>query len=148
MKFEDSDRCVMLMSIATREMTAGPDRRLAQYGLGRHHHRALFVIRRQPGIPVGDLSRELKVTKQTIHKTLRPLLKEGFLRMEPGRDDARMRCIYLTKRGEELEGSISSLQREVFNRVERRVGRKTIDIWQKTVRTIIAEAALVSAEEL
>jgi DNA-binding MarR family transcriptional regulator len=147
MKFEDSDRCVMLMSIATREMTAGPDRRLAQHGLGRHHHRALFTIRRQAGVSVGDLGRELKVTKQAVQKTLKPLLSDGFVRIESGQDDARMRCLFLTKRGEELEGYITGMQREVFTRVERRVGRKTLDTWQKAVRAIIAEAALISAEE-
>lgn len=135
------DAYLALMHRAFRELVRGPDAVLARYGLGRAHHRALFMIRREGEVSVGDLAAHLTVTNQALHKTLQPLQRQGFVqtRMDPA--DARRRRLCLSAEGALLEKEISGMQRDVFARVRLEVGEACMADWC-TVMMAMEKAAL------
>jgi DNA-binding MarR family transcriptional regulator len=57
---------VELFFFAYRDFTGEADAVLAEFGLGRAHHRALHFVKRHPGLRVGDLLGILKITKQSL----------------------------------------------------------------------------------
>jgi DNA-binding MarR family transcriptional regulator len=134
------DTYLTLMHRAFRELVRGPDMVLAQSGLGRAHHRALFMIRREGELSVGDLATQLAVTNQALHKTLQPLLKQGLVLVRTDEEDARRRRLCLSPGGECLERQISGMQREVFARVRRQVGDASMADWCRVMAVMEKEA--------
>ena len=131
------DEYLIAMNRAFRTLTAGPDGILDDSGLGRAHHRALFVIRRETGISIGRLATLLDVTNQALHKTLGPLLKQKLVRAEPSPEDARGKCLFLTQTGVRLEERISGMQHEVFRLVARDSGQQAMREWLAIMERIV-----------
>src|SRR5581483_6069882 len=57
---------VELLFFAYRDFTSEADAVLAEFGLGRAHHRVLHFVNRNPGLRVADLLEILKITKQSL----------------------------------------------------------------------------------
>lgn len=95
---------------AYREFTGEPDRILNDLGFGRAHHRVLFFVSRYPSLRVADLLGILQITKQSLSRVLRELIKEGYVRQEAGPNDRRERLLYVTAKGAELVERLAALQ--------------------------------------
>jgi DNA-binding MarR family transcriptional regulator len=91
------------------------DRKLAECGLGRAHHRALYFVARQPNITVGTLLRLLGITKQSLGRVLTELTERGMIESRPGAEDRRQRLLHLTEAGTALEA-------ELFDSIRERLG--------------------------
>ena len=61
---------VELLFFAYRDFTREADAALAEFGLGRAHHRVLHFVNRHPGLRVADLLEILKITKQSLARVL------------------------------------------------------------------------------
>ncbi len=105
------DQAQELLFFAFRNLTAEPDRVLAERGLSRVHHRILYFIRRNPGLGPGDLLRILRVSKQALARPLRELSAQGLLRGEAVPENRRRKRLLLTSAGVRFERRISDLQR-------------------------------------
>ncbi|MEL6792593.1 MAG: MarR family transcriptional regulator [Pseudomonadota bacterium] len=103
---------IELLFFAYRDFTGDPDRILEERGYGRAHHRAIHFIRHRPGITVAGLIDVLSVTKQSLNRVLRQLIKDGLVAQTVGETDRRQRLLHLTPDGEELEALLSSPQRD------------------------------------
>jgi hypothetical protein len=68
---------VELLFFAYRDFTREADAALAEFGLGRAHHRVLHFVNRNPGLRVADLLEILKITKQSLARVLKELVDEG-----------------------------------------------------------------------
>ena len=95
---------------AYRDFVGEPDRLLARHGFGRAHHRVLHFVNRRPGLTVAELLDILDITKQSLARVLKDLLKDGFLEQRPGAEDRRQRLLYLSVRGRELANGLASMQ--------------------------------------
>ena len=60
---EDLRQAIEMLFFAYRDFTGEPDSMLAEIGLGRAHHRAVYFVGRNAGIPVTELLAILKITK-------------------------------------------------------------------------------------
>ncbi len=76
---------------------------VADYGLGRAHHRALYFIGRHPDMPVSDLLEILNITKQSLSRVLSQLIDEDYVEQRSGTNDRRQRLLRLTDKGRTLE---------------------------------------------
>ncbi|MCW8836123.1 MAG: MarR family transcriptional regulator, partial [Rhodospirillales bacterium] len=91
---EELRQAIELLFFAYRDFTGEPDEMLARYGFGRAHHRVIYFVGRHPGITVSDLLVILKITKQSLARVLRQLVKDGFIRQETGPRDRRQRLLH------------------------------------------------------
>jgi DNA-binding MarR family transcriptional regulator len=96
--------------LAYRDFVGEPDRILAQIGFGRAHHRVLYFVNRYPGMRVADLLEILQITKQSLARVLRELVREGYIRRRSGETDRRERLLYPTERGTALAQRLTELQ--------------------------------------
>lgn len=95
---------------AYRDFIAEPDLVLSKLGFGRAHHRVLYFVARYPGMRVADLLEILRITKQSLARVLRELVREGCIRQHPGKTDRRERLLYATEKGTALAGQLTQLQ--------------------------------------
>ncbi len=105
---------IELFYFAYREFTAGPDRILAQRGLGRMHHRILYFVARNPGVSVKRLLEILAITKQALHVPLRQLQSMGLVQSLNDDQDARVRRLKLSAEGARLEDRLTATQMKLL----------------------------------
>ena len=136
---EDLRQGMELLFYAYRDFTAEPDAMLARYGFGRAHHRVIYFVGRNPGITVSELLGILRITKQSLSRVLRQLVREGFVTQRPGTRDRRQRLLDLTQKGVELERQLSQNQRDRLARAYRQAGAEAVEGFRKCLLGVINE---------
>ncbi len=101
---------VELLFFAYRDFTREADTVLAEFGLGRAHHRVLHFVNRNPGLRVADLLETLKITKQSLARVLKKLVDEGWIAQQTGPHDRRERLLRVTDKGAALAIKLDQLQ--------------------------------------
>ena len=87
---------------AYRETYSDPKEILKKYSFGTAHHRAIHLIERYEGLTVSDLLNKLKITKQSLNRVLRDLIKNKSILVKKGEVDSRQRQIFLNEKGRKL----------------------------------------------
>src|SRR5499427_2495456 len=118
---------IELLFYAYRDFTAEADSMLQAYGFGRAHHRVIYFVGRNPGMPVSALLDILKITKQSLSRVLGQLVRQGFIVQRPGPRDRRQRLLELTAQGRELERQLSEPQRARVANAYRQAGLQAVD---------------------
>jgi DNA-binding MarR family transcriptional regulator len=101
---------VELLFFAYRDFTREADAVLAEFGLGRAHHRVLHFVNRNPGLRVANLLEILKITKQSLARVLKQLVDEGWIAQQTGVEDRRERLLRVTDKGASLARRLDHMQ--------------------------------------
>jgi len=101
---------VELLFFAYRDFTREADAILAEFGLGRAHHRVLHFVNRHPGLRVADLLDILKITKQSLARVMKELVDKGWIVQMAGETDRRQRLLYATDKGAALSSRLDAMQ--------------------------------------
>ena len=116
LKDEQIKDCIQLLLYAYRETFSDPREILAKKFFGLAHLRALHLIERNPGINLGELIFRLKVTKQSLNRVLRDLIKTRMIRQIQDEKDTRKKNLYLDKEGKIFFNTVyNSQKRRIFN---------------------------------
>lgn len=105
-------RGIELLYFGYTQMIRGADGLLAERGLGRAHHRALYFIARKPGLTVSELLQLLAITKQSLSRVVTDLTEQNLVIIQPGHRDRRQRLLSLTPEGAALESELFGPLRE------------------------------------
>ena len=130
------DEAQELLFFAFRNLTAEPDRVLAERGLSRVHHRILYFIRRNPGLGPGDLLKILRVSKQALARPLRELAAQALLVGEAVPENRRRKRLALTAAGLRLERRISEAQRRRFAAAFDEAGPPAAAAWAQVMKLL------------
>lgn len=128
-----------LMLFAYRDVMAAADRTLAEHGLGRAHHRAVYFIGRHPGVSVSELLAMLGITKQSLSRVLKELEAAGFVASRPAPTDRRKRLLSLTQAGQTLERALTDAQRRRFAHAYREAGAAAVEGFRQVLLALTAE---------
>ena len=78
--------------------------------------RALNLIEQNPGINLGELIFRLKITKQSLNRVLRDLLKSKMIKQIQDEEDTRKKNLFLDKEGKIFfEEVYNSQKKRIFN---------------------------------
>ena len=68
------------------------------------------------GISISDLLKRLKVTKQSLNRVLKDLIKLDVIRFKKNEQDTRVKHIYLNEKGEKIFKEIFETQKKrIYN---------------------------------
>jgi DNA-binding MarR family transcriptional regulator len=137
---EDLRRGIELLFFAYRDFTGEADRQLAELGLGRAHHRAIYFIGRNPDLTVSELLAILKITKQSLSRVLQELVAADYVAQNPGSTDRRQRRLSLTPRGEALERLLTEGQRRRLARAYAQAGADAVESFHRVLLHVIDDA--------
>ncbi len=133
-------QAIELLFFAYRDFTSDPDVILSRSGYGRAHHRILHFVGAYPGINVAQLLAILRITKQSLGRVLKQLLKQGFVEQRPGKHDRRQRLLFLTGKGREFEARLSSPQHERVRRAFAAAGPDAVSGYLQVLEHLINES--------
>ncbi len=137
---EELRQGIELLFFAYRDFTAEADAILAEHGFGRAHHRVIYFVGRNPGMPVSDLLATLKITKQSLSRVLGQLVEEGFIIQRTGSRDRRQRLLELTEHGMEFERKLTERQRARIAQAYREAGAEAVEGYRKVMLGLVDEA--------
>lgn len=130
-------RGVELLYFGYSHMTRAIDQTLAQQGLGRAHHRALYFISRQPGLTVSELLKLLAITKQSLGRVLNDLFERGYIQSTTGTRDRRQKLLHLTETGAELEAALFRDLREKMSAAYAQAGQGSVTGFWRVLEGLI-----------
>ena len=101
---------------AYRETYSDPKKILKKYSFGTAHHKAIHIIERHEGLTVSDLLGKLKITKQSLNRVLKDLIKLETIFFEKDQNDTRVKHIFLNSKGEKIFEEVYSTQKKrIYN---------------------------------
>ena len=116
LKDEQIKDFIQLLYYAYRETYSDPKDILSKKFFGPAHLRALNLIESNPGISLGELIYKLKITKQSINRVIRDLLKSKMVKQLKDDTDTRKKKLYLDKDGRIFFDAIYKKQKKrIFN---------------------------------
>ena len=116
LKDEQIKDFIQLLFYAYRETFSDPKEILAKNSFGPAHLRALNLIERNPGTNLGELMYQLKITKQSLNRVLRDLIKTKMIKQIKDDEDTRKKNLFLDKEGKIFFEKIYDTQKKrIFN---------------------------------
>ena len=99
-----------------RESFSDAKKTLDKYAIGIAHHKVLHLLSMYKGITISDLLKKLKVTKQSLNRVLKDLIKLDVVFFEKDQQDTRVKHIFLNEKGEKIFDEIFSTQKKrIYN---------------------------------
>jgi DNA-binding MarR family transcriptional regulator len=92
---------------------------------------AIAVAERPLTVP--QIARRMGLTRQSVHATVKRLVRDGFLELAPNADHRRSRLVGLTEPGRAKYEAIDTRQSAWVNRLARGVGRSDLETAQRVL---------------
>ncbi len=116
LKDEQIKEFIQLLFYAYRETFSDPKEILSKNYFGPAHLRALNLIESNPGVSLSELIYKLKVTKQSLNRVLRDLIKSKMIKQIKDETDTRKKKLYLDVEGKIFFESVYDKQKKrIFN---------------------------------
>ena len=104
------------MFIGYRESFSDAHKTLKKYSLGTAHHKVIHLLSIYKGITVSQLLKKLKITKQSLNRVLKDLIKLDIIFFKKDKKDSRMKHIFLNDKGQKIFDEIfSSQKKRIYN---------------------------------
>ena len=124
---------------AYRETYSDPKKILKKYSFGTAHHRAIHLIERYEGITISGLLNKLKITKQSLNRVLRDLIKNKSIIVKKGEIDSRQRHVFLNEKGKKLFNEIFLEQKKRIHNALKSLDSDSVLKFRNVLSKIINE---------
>ena len=131
-------KVIELLFFSYRDFTSGPDKILEKINFGRAHHRVIYFVGKQNNLTIKELLSILQITKQSLSRVLNQLVKEKYVILSMG-DDKRTKKLTLSKKGQELEKQLSSIQITKIYNIIKEFNEIDINGFKKVLHSMIDE---------
>ena len=116
LKDEQLKHLIEKLFVSYRETFADSKKILNKYHIGLAHQKTIHLISMYEGISISELIRKLKVTKQSLNRVLKDLIKLEIFFFNKDENDTRVKHIFLTKKGKEIFKEIFEAQKKrIYN---------------------------------
>ena len=116
LKDEQLKHLIEKLFVSYRETFADSKKILDKYHIGLAHQKAIHLISMYEGISISELIGKLKVTKQSLNRVLKDLVKLEILFFSKDETDTRIKHIFLSEKGKKIFNEIFNIQKKrIYN---------------------------------
>ena len=102
--------------VSYRETFSDSKKVLNKYSIGLAHHKVIHLLSMYQGISISQLLKRLKVTKQSLNRVLKDLIKLELIKFKKDNQDTRIKHVFLNEKGQKIFNEIFDLQKKrIFN---------------------------------
>jgi len=112
LKDEQLKEFIEKLFVGYRESFNDARKVLDKYSIGVAHHKVILLLSIYKGITISGLLKKLKITKQSLNRVFRDLIKLQMITFKRNSEDTRLKHVFLSKKGEEIFNEIFSLQKK------------------------------------
>ena len=95
-----------------RESFSDAKKVLDKYSIGIAHHKVLHLISMYEGITISELLKKLKITKQSLNRVLKDLIKMETIFFQKDHQNSRVKHIFLNNKGKKIFEEIFIIQKK------------------------------------
>ncbi len=116
LKDEQLKHLIEKLFIGYRETFADSKKVLNKYHIGLAHQKTIHLISMYEGISISKLMGKLKVTKQSLNRVLKDLIKLEIIFFSKDENDTRIKHIFLNEKGKKIFNEIFEVQKKrIYN---------------------------------
>ena len=112
LKDEQLKHLIEKLFISYRETFADSKKVLNKYQIGLAHQKAIHLVSMYEGISISELMKKLKVTKQSLNRVLKDLIKLEIIFFSKDKNDTRIKHIFLNEKGKKIFEEIFKVQKK------------------------------------
>ncbi len=102
--------------IGYREIFSDSKKILDKYSIGLAHNKVIHLVSMYEGISISELLKRLKITKQSLNRVLKDLIKLEIVEFKKNEQDTRVKHILLNDKGKKIFNEIFQLQKKrIYN---------------------------------
>ena len=98
--------------VGYREIFSDSKKVLDKYSIGLAHNKAIHLLSMYEGISISELLKRLKVSKQSLNRVLKDLIKLEIIEFKKDRQDNRIKHIFLNDKGKKIFFEIFQSQKK------------------------------------
>ena len=99
-----------------RQSFADAKKTLDKYSIGIAHHKVLHLLSMYEGITISELLKKLNITKQSLNRVLKDLIKYDSIFFKKDQQDTRIKHVFLNDTGKKLFEEIFLTQKKrIYN---------------------------------
>ena len=116
LKDEQLKDLIEKLFISYRETFSDAKKVLDKHSIGLAHHKVIHLLSMYQGISISELLKRLKVTKQSLNRVLKDLIKLEIVSFKKDDQDTRVKHVFLNEKGKKLFNEIFDLQKKrIYN---------------------------------
>ena len=102
--------------ISYRETSADSKKILNKYSIGLAHQKVIHLLSMYEGISISQLLKRLKITKQSLNRVLKDLIKLEIITFKKDDQDTRIKHVFLNDKGRKVFNEIFTIQKKrIYN---------------------------------
>ena len=116
LKDEQIKDLIEKLFISYRDTFSDAKKVLDKHSIGLAHHKVIHLLSMYQGISISELLKRLKVTKQSLNRVLKDLIKLEILTFKKDDQDTRVKHVFLNEKGKKIFNEIFDLQKKrIYN---------------------------------
>ena len=116
LKDEQLKDLIEKLFVSYRETFSDSKKILDKYSIGLAHHKVIHLLSMYEGISISELLKRLKVTKQSLNRVLKDLIKLEIVFFNKDETDTRIKHIFLNEKGKKIFKEIFEIQKKrIYN---------------------------------
>ena len=116
LKDEQLKSLIEKLFVSYKETFSDAKRVLDKYSIGLAHHKVIHLLSMYQGISISELLKRLKVTKQSLNRVLKDLIKLEIVTFKKDDQDTRVKHVFLNEKGKKIFNEIFDLQKKrIYN---------------------------------
>jgi DNA-binding MarR family transcriptional regulator len=116
LKDEQLKDLIEKLFVSYRESFSDAKKILDRYSIGLAHHKVIHLLSMYQGISISELLKRLKVTKQSLNRVLKDLIKLEIVNFKKDNQDTRVKHVFLNEKGKKIFNEIFNLQKKrIYN---------------------------------
>tara|TARA_Y100000591_G_C21227507_1_gene402969 strand:+ start:52 stop:489 length:438 start_codon:yes stop_codon:yes gene_type:complete len=102
--------------VSYKETFSDSKKILDKHSIGLAHHKVIHLVSMYEGISISELLKRLKVTKQSLNRVLKDLIKLEVIIFRKDDQDTRVKHVFLNEKGKKIFNEIFNLQKKrIYN---------------------------------
>ncbi len=98
--------------LSYRETFSDSKKILNKYSIGLAHQKVIHLLSMYEGISISELLKKLKVTKQSLNRVIKDLVKLEIITFKRDDQDTRIKHVFLNDKGKKLFNEIFEIQKK------------------------------------
>ena len=116
LKDEQLKELIEKLFVSYRETFSDAKKVLDRHSIGLAHHKVIHLISMYEGISISELLKRLKITKQSLNRVLKDLIKLEIIIFKKDDQDTRVKHVFLNENGKKIFNEIFNLQKKrIYN---------------------------------
>ena len=123
--------------VGYRETFSDSKKILSKYSIGLAHQKVIHLLSMYEGISISELLEKLKVTKQSLNRVLKDLIKLEIIIYKKDQQDTRVKHVFLNAKGRMIFNEIFEIQKKrIYNALLNSSSEEVIN-FDKVLKKII-----------